>query len=119
MAGRTSDAGAVPGATEAGTKSGRRRRSAISRLGEELSVYRRAMRDPRTPWVARALLWVAVAYALSPVDLIPDFVPVLGHLDDLVVVPALVWLASRIIPGEVLRDARLAAGSREGVRRGR
>lgn len=71
------------------------------------------MRDPRTPWLAKGLLGVAVAYTLSPVDLIPDFVPVLGHLDDLLVVPALVWLATRMIPAQVLRDARLTVRNGE------
>jgi uncharacterized membrane protein YkvA (DUF1232 family) len=81
-------------------------RSLISGFRSELAVYRRAVQDTRTPWAAKLLLGAAIAYVLSPIDLIPDFIPVLGHLDDLVVVPLLVWLALRLIPGSVLRDAR-------------
>lgn len=68
----------------------------------------RILRDPRTPWPARLLLGAAVAYALSPVDLVPDFIPVLGHLDDLLVVPLLAWAGLALVPREVLRDAREA-----------
>ncbi len=65
-----------------------------------------ALRDPRTPRRARVLAWVAVAYALSPIDLIPDFIPVLGYLDDMLLLPLLVWLALRQIPSPVLADCR-------------
>jgi uncharacterized membrane protein YkvA (DUF1232 family) len=81
-------------------------RPLISRFREQLAVYRRALQDARTPWAAKVLLGAAIAYVLSPIDLIPDFIPVLGHLDDLLVVPLLVWLALRLIPAAVLRDAR-------------
>jgi uncharacterized membrane protein YkvA (DUF1232 family) len=66
-------------------------------------------RDPRTPWPAKAVAVVTAAYALSPIDLIPDFIPVLGYLDDLVLVPAGLWLAMRLIPPEVLAEHRAAA----------
>ena len=75
---------------------------------ETYSLYL-AARDPRTPWTARGLVLLTVAYALSPIDLIPDFVPVLGYLDDLIVVPAGVALALRLIPAEVMADARRKA----------
>ena len=68
-----------------------------------------AARDPRTPWIAKLLVIAAVAYALSPVDLIPDFVPVLGLLDDLVILPLLIALAIRLTPPAVLADARAQA----------
>ena len=68
-----------------------------------------ARRDPRTPWAAKALAVFVVAYALSPIDLIPDFIPVLGWLDDLVLLPGLIWLALRLLPPEVLADARAQA----------
>ena len=68
-----------------------------------------ARRDPRTPWAAKALAVFVVAYALSPIDLIPDFIPVLGLLDDLVLLPGLIWLALRLLPPEVLADARAQA----------
>jgi uncharacterized membrane protein YkvA (DUF1232 family) len=68
-----------------------------------------AYRDPRVPWYAK--LWVAcvVAYALSPIDLIPDFIPVLGYLDDLILVPLGIALALRLIPPEVMADSRARA----------
>ena len=66
-------------------------------------------RDPRTPWYARALALAVAAYAFSPIDLIPDFVPVLGYLDDLILVPLGVALAVRLIPLELMREFRSAA----------
>ncbi len=68
-----------------------------------------AARDPRTPWYAKALGLAVAAYALSPIDLIPDFIPVLGCLDDLILVPAGLWLVVRLIPREVLDTHRSAA----------
>jgi uncharacterized membrane protein YkvA (DUF1232 family) len=72
--------------------------------------------DPRTPWYAKAFAGLVAAYAFSPIDLIPDFIPVLGYLDDLVLVPLGIALAVRMIPPEVMADCReKAAGvSREG-----
>lgn len=63
-------------------------------------------RDPRTPWPLRLLALAVAAYALSPIDLIPDFIPVLGLLDDLVLVPLGVWLVLRWMPADVARAAR-------------
>ena len=70
-----------------------------------------AGRDPRTPWYARAVALAVAAYAFSPIDLIPDFVPVLGLLDDLLIVPAGLWLALRLIPAGVLAEHRAAAAA--------
>jgi uncharacterized membrane protein YkvA (DUF1232 family) len=81
----------------------------LAQFREELSVYQRVARDPRTPRLAKWLLGAAVAYALSPIDLIPDFIPVIGYLDDLLIVPLLVWLGMRLIPRQVMSDARKAA----------
>ncbi|MBU3735516.1 MAG: DUF1232 domain-containing protein [Methylobacterium sp.] len=81
-------------------------RDTAARLKTELAVYRQVLKHPRTPWPAKLLLGLAVSYALLPFDLIPDFIPVLGHLDDLVIVPGLVLLALWLIPGEVVRECR-------------
>jgi uncharacterized membrane protein YkvA (DUF1232 family) len=77
---------------------------------EVVAVYF-AAKDARTPWYAKVLIFLVVAYTLSPIDLIPDFVPVLGYLDDLVIVPAGIWLAVRMIPADVLDEARDTAAS--------
>ena len=68
-----------------------------------------ASRDPRTPWYAKALAIGVVAYALSPIDLIPDFIPVLGQLDELIILPLGIWLAVRLIPPDVMNEHRAAA----------
>lgn len=65
-----------------------------------------AARDRRTPWYAKALALVIAAYALSPIDLIPDFIPVLGYVDDLVIVPLGVMLVVRLIPPELMAEYR-------------
>jgi uncharacterized membrane protein YkvA (DUF1232 family) len=65
-----------------------------------------AYKDPRTPWYGKALTAAVVAYALSPIDLIPDFIPVIGYLDDLIIVPLGMLLAFRLVPPDVLRDSR-------------
>jgi uncharacterized membrane protein YkvA (DUF1232 family) len=64
-----------------------------------------ASQDKRTPWYAKVLAIIVVAYALSPIDLVPDFIPVLGYLDDLILVPAGMALVLKLIPGEVMAEA--------------
>ena len=71
-----------------------------------------AARDQRTPWYAKLLAAAVAAYALSPIDLIPDFIPVLGYLDDLLIVPLGIWLAVRLIPEELMGQFRLEADGR-------
>lgn len=73
---------------------------------EAFAVYL-AARDPRTPWYAKALIFFVVAHTFSPIDLIPDFIPILGYLDDLIITPIGLALAIRLIPAEVLAEARL------------
>jgi len=68
-----------------------------------------AYRDPRVPWYAKVLLAVVVGYALSPIDLIPDFIPVLGYLDDLVLVPMGITLALKMVPEAVMDECRETA----------
>lgn len=77
---------------------------------ETLALYF-AVRDPRTPLAAKLLAGIVVAYALSPIDLIPDFIPVLGYLDDLILVPLGIAICLRLIPEPVLAEARLRAQS--------
>ena len=77
---------------------------------EALAVYL-AAKDPRTPWYAKAVAFLTTAYAFSPIDLIPDFIPILGYLDDLFIVPAGIALAIRLIPVEVLAEARETGAS--------
>lgn len=72
-----------------------------------------AARDPRVPLLPKLIAGLVAAYALSPIDLIPDFIPVLGYLDDLLIVPAGIWLAVRLIPPDVLDNLRAAALDRQ------
>ena len=72
-----------------------------------------AGRDPRVPWYAKALAVVVAGYALSPIDLIPDFIPVLGYLDDLILVPLGILLVIRLIPPEIMAEHRERATARE------
>lgn len=65
-----------------------------------------AARHPATPWYSKAMGVAVVAYALSPIDLIPDFIPVLGYVDDVILLPALIWLAIRMIPAPILAECR-------------
>ena len=76
------------------------------RLKREVHTLALASRDPRTPWYARALAVCIVAYAFSPIDLIPDPIPVLGYVDDLILIPLGIALTLRLIPDEVMVDAR-------------
>jgi uncharacterized membrane protein YkvA (DUF1232 family) len=72
-----------------------------------------AARDPRVPWAAKLLAGAVAAYALSPIDLIPDFIPVLGYLDDLLIVPAGIWLAVRMIPAPLVAELRDRAAQQQ------
>lgn len=79
------------------------------KLKQQTLVVYFAARDPRTPWPARLVAFGVAAYALSPIDLIPDFIPVLGLLDDLVIVPLGLMLVLRLLPAEILAVARAKA----------
>jgi uncharacterized membrane protein YkvA (DUF1232 family) len=92
--------------------------SALERLKARAKMLRTqthalylAQRDPRCPWYARAVAIATVAYAVSPIDLIPDPIPIIGYLDDLLIVPVGFWLALRLVPADVMSDARHAAES--------
>ena len=71
-----------------------------------------AARDPRVPWYAKAVAGAVAAYALSPVDLVPDFIPVLGYLDDLIIVPLGILLAVKLVPPELMAEFRAEAAQR-------
>ena len=98
---------------------GKRLTSIARQFKQELRVYRLVLKDKRTPWLAKVLLGAAIAYALMPIDIIPDFIPILGHLDDLVIVPVLVVVGLKLIPKEVVDDARNAVKhARKGLHHG-
>jgi uncharacterized membrane protein YkvA (DUF1232 family) len=83
--------------------------SLARRLRVEVHAAWLAARDPRCPWHARAVGLLVTAYALSPIDLIPDFIPVLGLLDDALLIPAGLWLFRRLLPAGLLDEHRAAA----------
>src|SRR3972149_10593179 len=80
-------------------------------LGAEIIALYFASKHPRTPWYAKALAALVIGYALSPIDLIPDFIPVVGYLDDLIIVPAGIALLVKIIPRDILEECRAKAQS--------
>jgi len=82
-------------------------------LRREVHAIYLAARDPRVPWYAKALAIVVAGYALSPVDLIPDVIPVLGYIDDLIIVPLGIWVVISLIPAEVLVEYRTVASATE------
>jgi uncharacterized membrane protein YkvA (DUF1232 family) len=87
----------------------RKAKAVVQAFKREVKVYRLVLADRRTPWLARVLLGAAVAYAVSPIDLIPDFIPVVGYLDDAIIVPGLVYLALRLVPRGVVEECRAKA----------
>ena len=79
------------------------------RTARDIAALGLAARDPRVPWYAKAVALAVAAYALSPIDLIPDFVPVLGYLDELIILPLGILLAVRLIPPAVFAEHRATA----------
>jgi len=88
---------------------GKNLKSITQNLKAELRFYRQIQQDPRTPRTAKILLGIALAYALCPIDFIPDFIPVIGYLDDVLIVGVLMMLALRLVPGEVWEEKRTTA----------
>lgn len=82
----------------------------VKALKSETYAIFLAAKDPRVPWYAKALIFVVVAHTLSPIDLIPDFIPVLGYLDDLIIAPLGIAIAIKLIPPQVLAECREEAG---------
>ena len=102
---------------------GEKRDPLLSKLKDRAAALKRevlaltiAAGDPRVPWYAKAFMGLVLAYAFSPIDLIPDFIPVLGYLDDLIIVPLGVALALKMVPAQVMLDARkrVDASARQG-----
>ncbi len=83
----------------------------LRQLKKETYAIYLACKDPRVPWYARVLAGCVVAYAFSPIDLIPDFIPVIGYLDDLIIVPVGIWLVLKVIPPAVLAECRQKAAA--------
>jgi uncharacterized membrane protein YkvA (DUF1232 family) len=81
----------------------------VRALKKETFALYLACRHPRVPWYAKVLALIVVGYALSPIDLIPDFIPILGYLDDMVLIPLGIMLVIRMIPAEVLAECRRKA----------
>jgi uncharacterized membrane protein YkvA (DUF1232 family) len=82
-------------------------------ITRDIHVVFLAARDPRTPWYAKALAVAVAGYALSPIDLIPDFIPVLGYLDDAILLPLGILAVIRLIPPEVVAEHRAAAAAQQ------
>ena len=83
-----------------------RGRQILESFTREITVYRHVLRDERTPPCAKLFLSLTIAYVCTPFDLIPDFIPVIGHLDDAIIVPALVFMALRSLPADVISEHR-------------
>ena len=81
----------------------------VVRVSRELDALWVAARDPRVPWYAKALAIAVAGYALSPIDLIPDFIPIIGYLDELILLPLGIWLVVSLIPHEVMVEYRARA----------
>lgn len=79
------------------------------RLKQQLIVLHLAYQDQRTPWYAKGVIVLIIAYALSPIDLIPDFIPILGYLDDIILLPLGIYLAIKLIPDEVMVACEMKA----------
>lgn len=86
-------------------------RNIVKEFKTHIAFYRALYEDKRTPSISKALLWLAIAYFLSPIDLIPDAIPVLGQLDDLLIVPSLLLLARLFIPKSLYEEVKKKAFS--------
>ena len=85
----------------------------LKQLKRDINVLALVMKDPRTPRMAKLVGFLTLLYALSPIDLIPDFIPVLGYLDDLLIVPFGVWLTYKLVPDVIVQDCRRVVAEQE------
>jgi uncharacterized membrane protein YkvA (DUF1232 family) len=83
-----------------------RSKEIVRSFKREVIVYRRVLADERTPFLAKLFLALAIGYLCMPFDLIPDFIPVIGHLDDMIIIPAVVFAALRLVPREIVSEHR-------------
>jgi len=90
-----------------------RLKNKAKRLLQELKALKVALSENLAPWYVKILITFAIAYALSPVDLIPDFIPILGLIDDLIIVPMLIYVIIRLIPHEIMEYCRLQASKQQ------
>lgn len=81
----------------------------MKKIKQELPAFYLCLKDSQTPWLPKILAWLTVAYALSPIDLIPDFIPVLGYVDDMILLPGLIYLTIKCIPEDLLNQKRKLA----------
>ncbi len=84
-----------------------------ARLKAEFVFYQRLQQHPQTPKLAKALLWLAIGYVLMPFDLIPDFLPIIGQLDELVIIPLLLYFALKLTPAHIVVECRNAESGRD------
>jgi uncharacterized membrane protein YkvA (DUF1232 family) len=87
----------------------RKWKQTVKKLKEDIYTLYLAARDPRIPFAAKVVLVLTVAYAFSPIDLIPDFIPIIGYLDDLLILPLGIWLSIKLIPEPILHQYRQRA----------
>ena len=83
--------------------------NAVQKIRRDITILYYAYGDPRTPWYAKAASAAVLGYALSPIDLIPDFIPIIGYIDDLLIIPAGLFFILKMIPDEVLLEAKIKA----------
>lgn len=76
----------------------------MKKIKQELPTLYLCLKDPQTPWLPKILAWITVAYALSPIDLIPDFIPILGYVDDMILLLGLIYLTIKCIPEDLLNQ---------------
>jgi uncharacterized membrane protein YkvA (DUF1232 family) len=98
---------------------GERWKTWAKKLKTETYALFLACKDPRVPWFAKAFIALVVGYAFSPIDLIPDFIPVLGYLDDLILIPLGITLALKLIPADVMKECREKAAAPVGTKKPR
>ena len=85
---------------------GEKLKQIAAQLKAEFDFYRRLQQHPQTPKLAKALLWLAIGYILMPFDLIPDFLPIIGQLDELVIIPILLYLALKLTPEAIIAQCK-------------